>query len=109
MLPSCMERISGCTAVIQSGKWKGQRLESALNNRGIAYDTKGDHDRAIADYDEAIRVNPKFAFAFNNRGTAYKNKGDPDSAIADYNEAIRLDPKTCHGIPQPRLCLLSEW
>jgi hypothetical protein len=49
--------------------------------------------RAIADYDEALRLDPKYAFAFNNRGNVYKAKGDLDRAIADYNEALRLDPK----------------
>jgi Tfp pilus assembly protein PilF len=50
---------------------------------------KGDNDRAIADYNEAIRRDPNSALAFDNRGTAYLKKGDNDRAIADYNEAIR--------------------
>ena len=54
---------------------------------------KGDTDRAIADYTEAIRLDPKLANAYNNRGTAYRDKGDTDRAIADFTEAIRLDPK----------------
>ena len=58
-----------------------------------AYRDKGDTDRAIADYTEAIRLDPKFAIAYNNRGLAYRDKGDTDRAIADFTEAIRLDPK----------------
>jgi len=49
--------------------------------------------RAIADYNEAIRLNPKYAGAYNLRGRAYHDKGDNDRAIGDYDEAIRLDPK----------------
>src|SRR5262249_16559641 len=56
------------------------------------YANKGDRDRAIADYNEAIRLDPENAMAFNNRGASYANKGDRDRAIADYNEAIRLNP-----------------
>jgi len=52
-----------------------------------------DYDRAIVDYTEAIRLDPKFAFAYNNRCNAYHRKGDNDRAIADCTEAIRLDPK----------------
>src|SRR5262249_25852082 len=63
------------------------------NNRGTAYDRQGDHDRAIADYSEAIRLAPIFAQAYSSRGLAYYQKGDFDRAIADYGEAIRLDPK----------------
>jgi tetratricopeptide (TPR) repeat protein len=62
-------------------------------NRGAAYAGKGDLDRAIADFDDAIRRDPKFAGAYFNRGSAYQVKGDLDRAIADFNEAIRLDPK----------------
>ena len=62
-------------------------------NRGIAYRHKGEYDKAIADYTEAIRLDPKYAKAYNNRGIAYRHKGEFDKAIADYTEAIRLDPK----------------
>ena len=53
---------------------------------------KGDNDQAFADYNEAIRLEPKNAIAFYRRGLAYMRKGDDDRAIADYNEALRLNP-----------------
>ena len=65
----------------------------AFDNRGSAYHDKGDNDRAIADYNEAVRLNPKSGMAFHNRGVAYLEKGDNDRAIADYSEAIRIDPE----------------
>ena len=40
----------------------------AHNNRGNAYATKGDYDRAIQDFDEAIKLDPADARPFNNRG-----------------------------------------
>ncbi len=49
-------------------------------------------DRAIADYDQAIRLSPKDVGAYVGRGTAYATKGETDRAIADYDQAIRLDP-----------------
>ena len=64
----------------------------AYFNRGLASFGKGDWDDAIADYREAIRLNPTDAVAYYNRGLAYVGKREPDKAIADYTEAIRRAP-----------------
>ena len=85
--------IADCSRSIKSGKPKGRDLAAYYNNRAVAYRARGDNDRAIADLNEAIRLDPKLAMAFNNRGNAYNAKGDNDRAIADFNETIRLDPK----------------
>jgi tetratricopeptide (TPR) repeat protein len=52
----------------------------------------GDDERAIADYDQAIALQPDYALAYYNRGVAYADKGDLDHAIADYDQAIALQP-----------------
>ena len=67
---------------------------AALISQGNADSKAGEYDRAIAAYNEAIRLDPKSAFAYVSRGDAYADKGDNDRAIADFNEAIRLDPKS---------------
>jgi tetratricopeptide (TPR) repeat protein len=85
--------ISACTRAINSGS---SRPSINYLNRANAYRDNGDTDRAVADYTETIRLNPKYALAYNGRGNAYLNKGDTDSAIADYTEAIRLDPKSAY-------------
>jgi tetratricopeptide (TPR) repeat protein len=59
---------------------------------GEAAGKAGDHDRAIANFNEAIRLNPNDAAPYYVRGFAYSRKGDYDRAMADYNEAIRLNP-----------------
>src|SRR5215472_6377935 len=64
-----------------------------FNNRGEAYRAKAQYERAIADFDEAIHLDPKLAAAFYNRGLAYGSKDQYERAIADFDEAIRLDPK----------------
>ena len=43
---------------------------AAYNRRGIAYGKKGEFDKAIADFTEAIRLKPDFAVAYLNRGIA---------------------------------------
>jgi tetratricopeptide (TPR) repeat protein len=86
------QRIAGCSAVIRAGKDKGEKLAEAYQSRGIAYRFKGDYDRAIQDYGQAIKLNGKLAAAFNNRGVAYDKRGDYDHAIADFDQAIKLKP-----------------
>jgi tetratricopeptide (TPR) repeat protein len=86
------QRISGCTAAIQSGKSSGQGLAWAFSKRCWAYLDYRDLDRALVDCDEAIRLDPTLAAAFNNRAGVYGFKGDFDRAWADLNTAIRLDP-----------------
>jgi tetratricopeptide (TPR) repeat protein len=85
-------RIVACTRNILSGRFAGPNLAIAFMNRGLAYKKKGQWDRAIADYSEAIRLKSDVAQVFNNRGNAYYYKGQWDRAIEDYDDAIRLQP-----------------
>jgi tetratricopeptide (TPR) repeat protein len=63
----------------------------------MAKGRNGDLPAAIADFTEAIRLDPKNAMAYFNRAFARQNKGDLEGAIADYNEVIRLDPKNANA------------
>jgi serine/threonine-protein kinase len=65
-----------------------------FNNRGFLYFKKGDTRRAIADFDEAIRLDPKSALAFCNRGNA-KLKIKETSGNADIAKARQLDASIC--------------
>src|ERR1019366_8615820 len=57
-------------------------------NRGNAKQAKGDLDGAIADYDQAIAIQPNFAEYYRNRSVAKKRKGELEAAMADCNKAI---------------------
>ena len=69
------------------------QLADDYNSRGLAKETKGDHDGAIADYNRAIELDPKQPRAYMNRGFAKQANGDVDGAIADYNRALELAAK----------------
>jgi tetratricopeptide (TPR) repeat protein len=85
-------QIGGCTTVIQSDRETAADRATAYRLRGVAYRDKGHLDRAIADFSEAIGLNPLLASAYHDRGVAYRARGDQRRAIADYADAIRLDP-----------------
>ncbi len=53
--------IGGCTRLVQSGRFGNNNLAIAFNNRGNAYRKIGQYDRAIRDYNEAIRLKPNYA------------------------------------------------
>ena len=53
---------------------------------------KGEYDKAIAAFSDAIHVDPNQARAYYGRGLALGATRKFDEAIADYSEAIRLDP-----------------
>ena len=44
---------------------------NAYSNRGIVYTIKEDFDRAIADFDTVLRLDPKFAIAHYVRAEAW--------------------------------------
>lgn len=86
------QMISGCTALIQSGKQTPKYLANTFSNRGIAYYRKGQYERALQDFDQAIKLNPKEARLFKNRSVVREKKGDKAGAEADWAEARRIDP-----------------
>ncbi len=90
--PDIRLRMDGCTRVIQQGEQQTAKiLATAYNNRGLAYNQLGQYNRAIADFDQAIKLNP-LALFFSNRGNSWRYSGDIGRALADLNRAIQLNP-----------------
>ncbi len=60
--------------------------------RGIGYHSEGSDKKAIADFAEAIRIDPTKPSYYHSRGIVFQECGKIEKAIADLSEAIRLDP-----------------
>jgi clan AA aspartic protease (TIGR02281 family) len=86
------EAIAACSTLISSGNLNQHDLADAYNRRGFAWERQGYGDKALADYDQVIRMQP-IAGAYFRRGSLRLAMGNFDWAIADFDQAIRLDPK----------------
>jgi len=87
------ERIRGCTVIIERGAEEPiARRVTAYMRRGYAYDfLNRDLGKAIADYTEAIRLDPQLAEAYGRRGLAHARRGEAEQVIADLDMALHLD------------------
>ena len=90
---SCEElREAACSRAIASGDFKGDRLAALYRDRGRFYYYSAKFDLAIADFREAIRLNPKDASVYIERGNIYRDNGNVEGAVADFSDAIRIAP-----------------
>lgn len=81
--------IKACTAEIDA--LSGAAKSTPLNNRGAAYFGKGDYDKSVADYTQALRFDPKNSDAYRNRAIAYLRQKKYELAIADLDKAIEIE------------------
>ena len=90
--PDLEKQIDGCTEFLVVDPFS-PHVALAYGRRGEAYVHKGDFARAIADFDQAIRIDPRQARFLVGRGLAHREHGDLDSALADFSKAIEIDSR----------------
>src|SRR5215471_3458382 len=95
---SSKDKIPACTRAIDSRKFRGEDLAWLYSLRGTAYAEAEDqnHDRAIADYTQALRIRPKDDIfdglsVYTLRGQALRAKGQLDRAIEDFTRSTGAD------------------
>ncbi len=72
-------------------------------NRGLAYEEKGDHDKAVADFDKVLALNANDAGAYLYRGIAYAGKGDYSPRLPTSTRSPSSRPK------RPSLTTIAAW
>jgi tetratricopeptide (TPR) repeat protein len=81
-----------CGALIENEKTAKADRVKALTARGNAFARKDMIERAIADYDRVLQLDPGLADVFDARGELWRRKGDRAKALSDFGAAIKLNP-----------------
>jgi lipoprotein NlpI len=87
------ETIASFTKVINSGRLKGSALAEIYRERGIHYAELGHYDKAVADFSNAVELNPNYVTAFIGRANAYAKLEQYKAAYQDFATAQKLSPK----------------
>ena len=67
---------------------EGWLITAALNNRGVEYSALGETDKALADFSEALRIDPSMRMAYGNRALAHMRNGNYAAAVGDFDSAM---------------------
>jgi lipoprotein NlpI len=81
-----------CTGAMQSGELSDQERALIFIRRGLAYHNNKDFDRAIQDYEQAMRLGVNDWTPFYRRGLVYLEQNNYGQAIQDFNQALKLNP-----------------
>jgi len=69
----------------------GEVLEHHVE-RGVAAAHRGDLQRAVYEFNEAVRINPVYARGYYNLGIAYMEMGQTDDALDNFARALEIEP-----------------
>ena len=83
---------AACSPQTQQIVVKEQMSAKQLNNQGVDKLDQKDYKGAIADFSQALSLEPQNAKAYFNRGFAYYNLENYQKASEDYAKAIEINP-----------------
>lgn len=105
-LPS-EERIAGCNRIIDDPRQAPDMRAEALLNRALAFEQQEQHEKALADYGEAIKLNEHYPALYFHRGALFERLGRLDPAIDDFSMVLKLLPDDPAALAERADCLLA--
>ncbi len=85
------EDYAGALKILQKGReWDAERTD-IYNLMGFCHFKLKQHEKAIATFQEVIRLNPSSAIDYANIGSNYRDMGDIKNAVAYYRIALDID------------------
>jgi tetratricopeptide (TPR) repeat protein len=82
---------------MNSGRLPREQFYIGYFNRASAYRRAGDFDKALADLDKVVKLNPDFAPGWQYRGLAHDAMGSKHEALSDLDRAIDVDSRDWSG------------
>jgi len=81
--------MAACGPLIDNQKTaRGDRIKALIARAGV-FSRRNEAERAIADYDTVVGLDPSLADVFNSRGELWRRVGDRRKALEDFDAAIK--------------------
>eukprot|EP00850_Spirogloea_muscicola_P022755 SM000310S11946 [mRNA] locus=s310:108341:108971:- [translate_table: standard] len=76
------------------GKWEGdeQDLAQVHNALGFSYFSEDKYEKAVAQYQKAVALQPAYVTAWNNLGDAFERQKDWPKALRAYDQVLQYEP-----------------
>ena len=76
----------------EDAKQKSPGLVRPYNNLGEAHDKLGNYDKAIEEFQQALKINPNYFFGLSNLGNVYGKQKKYNEAIPYFQKALKIKP-----------------
>ncbi len=90
--------ITSCTTIaVDPFATEKERTDAELDAEyyaelGDSLRKEGEYEKAVVEFNKAIKLDPTYDWAFAHRGEAFRQNEEYGKAIADFDKAIELDP-----------------
>lgn len=87
--------VKRATTTSETSNDKFSKNQKALDfyQKAVDASKKESWKDAIQNYEQAVKIDPKFIYAWDNLGICYRRVGEYDKALNAYKQSLAVDPK----------------